>query len=255
MHRPTHPQPTKKQLEILYLLYRFRFLSTNHLQLFLNHKGKRRIQKWLKQLTINGYIHCFYDSSTVEKKATPAVYCLETKARQILKLNKDCDELQLLQIYKEKNRSERFRKHCLFLCDIYFLLYKHAQENNETFHFSTKIDLLYYEHFPRPLPDAYIAIKKNGTKRRRYFLVLIDEATPWFAINALVQKYFTYYEEGVWLTSAKKPIPSILFICWDQKSLRYLKKAINTALDGKIDPFFPIYFTTIENLVQNVFRL
>ncbi len=41
---------TKKQEEILQLLYIFRFLNSRQVQEFLGHKDHRRINSWLKDL-------------------------------------------------------------------------------------------------------------------------------------------------------------------------------------------------------------
>lgn len=253
MQKILHRLLTKKQQEILYLLYRYRFLSTRHIQKSLNHKNPTRIQTWLKQLTISGFIHCFYDQSTLLGKATPAVYCLTTKAGHILKKSNEFDERLLKELYKEKKRSERFRNHCLFLADIYFLLTDQCERANERMHFSTKVDLIEYKHFPHPLPDAYVAFMKKGKKRRRYFVDIIDPSIPWFVINARVQRYLTYYEEGTWHENAYGKEPFILFICWEQRSIRYLKKAVKKALEGTFYNDFPCFFITRETLLKHGF--
>ncbi|HWY78926.1 MAG TPA: replication-relaxation family protein [Candidatus Sulfotelmatobacter sp.] len=248
MQQQTHKPLTKKQQEILFFLYRFRFLNTHHFQIFLNHKDPRRIQKWLKELTTNGYLLCFYDSTTITGRAIPAVYGLEAPSRHVLKENPDCDPLLLREIYKEKKRTQGFREHCLFLAEVYFLFLKEAKENNETFHFSTKVDLIGYQHFPHPLPDAYLVFMKRGKKRQRYFLEIIDPQTPWFVINARVQKYMTYFEEGTWHENAALPIPSVLFVCIHPRSIRYLKKAIKVAYEESYETDIPFFMTTQDKI-------
>ncbi|SRR5258708_2311135 len=110
---------TKKQLEILLLLYRFRFLDTKNIQLLLHHKLPSRIQSWLFDLNQKDYIHQFYNKTSFVERTKPAIYCLSTKAKKILKTQKECDPYLLGQIYREKNRSKEFRQHCCYIADLY----------------------------------------------------------------------------------------------------------------------------------------
>jgi hypothetical protein len=157
---------TKKQLEILLLLYQFRFLDTNTIQLLLNHKLPTRIQQWLQDLTVKGYIHQFYDRTSFAERTKPAVYCLTTKARKILKEQGECKRPVLNQIYREKNRSEEFKAHCCYVAQIYLKLraLNTGTKGQGTIDFFTKAELVGYNHFPQPFPDAYFAIKQKGKK-------------------------------------------------------------------------------------------
>ena len=60
--------PTPKQLEILLLLYRFRFLNSPQIQAILNHKYHHRIQTWLNDLLTKDYIGQLYVFKQVWKK-------------------------------------------------------------------------------------------------------------------------------------------------------------------------------------------
>ncbi len=123
MKQQSIKQPiTKKQLGILLLLYQFRFLDTHTIQLLLHHKLPTRIQSWLQDLTRKGYIHQFYDRTSFVERTKPAVYCLSTKARKILKEQKECEVYVLNQIYREKDRSEEFKNHCCYIANLYLLL-------------------------------------------------------------------------------------------------------------------------------------
>ena len=253
MQQQTKPYPSHKQQEILYYYYRFRFLHTRHIQQFLHHKNPTRIQTWLKLLKDDLYIYSFYDQTTVEGRATNAVYCLTAKANSVLKQNKECNERILARLYREKKLSKRLRNHCLFLADIYFLLTEFYKDQNIRMHFSTKVDLVVYSYFPQPLPDAYIALIQRGVKRKRYFLEIIDPQTPWFVINARVQQYLSYSEDKRWYSLTKEQQPVLLFVCWEKRSIRYLKKALKTAFDASLLIDFSCYFTTRDKLLQHGF--
>ena len=51
----TIPYITPKQQEIPKLIYKFRFLNRIQIQTLLNHKDKRRINSWLKDLSEKEY--------------------------------------------------------------------------------------------------------------------------------------------------------------------------------------------------------
>ena len=51
----TKEEVTTQQLNILILLYRFRFLNTNQIKLLTNHKEPQQIQEWLKKLRQKHY--------------------------------------------------------------------------------------------------------------------------------------------------------------------------------------------------------
>jgi hypothetical protein len=124
---------TSKQLEILILLYRFRFLDRYHIQRFLDHKQPRRTNSWLKDLTEKGLVGRIY-SRKFGENTKPSVYYLNTKARWVLKgkeeIKEEINEPLLNRIYREKHRSKRFIDHNLFLADIYFYLQTRSEENS-----------------------------------------------------------------------------------------------------------------------------
>jgi len=71
---------TKKQLEILTLLYRFRFLNRSQIQQLLNHKKISRINLWLKDLYYKKIIGRNY-SNRLGDNIKPAIYYLKTKSK------------------------------------------------------------------------------------------------------------------------------------------------------------------------------
>src|SRR6266581_7990985 len=98
------PEITQKQTYILLLLYKFRFLTTYHIQKLLNHKNPKRTQTWLKDLKDKGYIgivenpdkkHRFVENNK------PFIYHLAAKALHVLKDNEACERSILEKIYKE----------------------------------------------------------------------------------------------------------------------------------------------------------
>lgn len=72
---------TSKQIEILALLYRFRFLNRVQIQILLHHKDYRRINDWLKDLTEREYVGRVYSRKQVGINI-PAIHFRKPKARK-----------------------------------------------------------------------------------------------------------------------------------------------------------------------------
>lgn len=75
---------TKKQIEIIKLLAKYRYLNRLHIQKLLNHKQSHRVKVWLKDLSNKEYLVRFY-SNKFGENIKPAYYCLAVKSRSILK--------------------------------------------------------------------------------------------------------------------------------------------------------------------------
>lgn len=237
---------TPKQLQILLLLYRFRFLNRTQIQRLLNHKNHKRIIAWLNDLTSKNIIGRKY-SNKLKENTKPAIYYLATNSRKILLSQPDTNEKLLNRVYREKIRSVKLIEHCIFLADIYFYLTSLTQQNKNKLHFYTKTDLVSHNYLPLPLPDAYIAIKK-GKSMKRYFLDVIDVGTPRFVLRKRISQYSEYYETELWQKLTNHPFPKILLICPDQSIKEFLNRFIPKFLEEEAEDDILFYLTTKENI-------
>ncbi|MCL4387189.1 replication-relaxation family protein [Patescibacteria group bacterium] len=240
-------QITKKQKEILILLYRFRFLNTNQIQKLLNHKLPTRIQEWLKDLKDTGYINTNYKRET-SSNTRPAVYWLLPKARNILKLEEDYSLKELDKVYKEGTRKEKFISHCLLIAEIY-LFFLSKKSKNEDIQFFTKTELAEYEYFPDPLPDAYISVE---TKRKatRYLLHYFDPYTPAFVLRNRVKNYIQYAQSCKWEESTDTSFPLILFVCPDESLKKHIFHYVKAKLEKEYNSKLSLFLTT-KSAIQN----
>jgi hypothetical protein len=217
---------TKKQLEIIILLYRFRFLNRLQIQHLLNHKKPHRINSWLKKIVDKKIIKRNY-SKKLGDNIKPAIYYLATKSKNHLTDQLEEDKKLIKRIYGEKNRSQKFINHCLLSANFYLNL-KKSHLSEEIF-FYTKVDLLDYDYLPSNHPDAYIAIK-NNKKIKRYFLEIIDKDLPRFVIRNKIKQYLNYYDEQIWQENTGHPFPKILILCPNTSIKQYLHSYITKLL-------------------------
>ena len=71
-----------RQVEILILLHRFRYLSRPQIQTMLGHKTWAKVIIWLNDLTDQHYIYRYYEPKLAGK---PAIYCLDKASVRYLR--------------------------------------------------------------------------------------------------------------------------------------------------------------------------
>ena len=241
------PHTTEKQKEILFTLYKFRFLNTYHFQKLLHHKDPHRIKVWLKDLNLKGYISRNYSRKTILESTTPAIYYLAPKARQILKTNLKCDLSVLNLVYKEKKRTKRFISHCLNLANLY-LYFISQKKQNEKLQFFTKHELTKYKYFPSELPSAYIAVKTKE-KTKRYFLDVFDEYTRSPQIRYKVRMYLEYADSGEWEAKANgEKSPAILFILPNERIKKHIYFYTKAKFEKEFEEKISLFLTTKDKI-------
>ncbi len=229
------------------LLYQFRFLDTPTIQLYLKHKLPTRIQQWLKDLVDKGYIVQFYDKASFINRTKPAIYCLSSKAAKILKSQKDCEAYILSQLYREKQRSQRFQIHCCDIAKIAYSLKQYYKEQDKDVSFFSKIELTSYVDLPQPPADGYFSVTKQGTKTKYYFLELFDEKIPKRFIKSKIRRYFTCadtWDEDV----MKIAFPTLLLVTqtsYEQKKVMRCARTVLREEWGEVS----IYVTTKDTLI------
>jgi hypothetical protein len=237
---------TPKQLEILTLIYRFRFLNRHHIQTLLNHKDTKTINIWLKDLTNKNILGRIY-SSKLKENTKPAIYYLATKSRKVLLDQDNINEKILNRAYRDKNASSKLITHCLFLATFYLLLKEQTLKDKQTLHFHTKTDLVDHNYLPYNRPDAFIALETNK-QTKRYFLEIIDEGTPRFMLRKKISQYIEYFDENTWKNRTLHNSPSLLFICPNQNIKDFLNKHIAQVLEEETSDLQ--FFLSLKSDIQ-----
>lgn len=113
-HPPLQPI-TKQQRAILEHIFTYRFLTNKHLQAFLGHTHKHRIQVWLNDLIDKNYIYQIYDQKSLKATATPAIYYIAVDGVRYVRSLNHYSESELRKRYPDTTRSQSYIDHCMLI--------------------------------------------------------------------------------------------------------------------------------------------
>lgn len=245
----THKLITTKQQKILKLLYTYRFLTRPQLQSFLNHKDKRRVISWLKDLRDKEYIDWKYDNKTFNTKNQPAIYYLALKAIQYLRKLGEYPNEELRKRYKEPTRTQIFIDRCLLLADCCITL--KSKSNNELKYLCVlPVDYANPEnsyYFLDELKPHLYFKKQTGDEVTNYLLENFEITLPRYQLRKRLKDYVEYLDN--WDIN-NEPAPIALFICSTLADLIYVKRRIRLLLEDISDNNLQIRVTTIEKIKE-----
>ncbi len=247
----TLPKQTPKQQEIVKLHYRFRFLNSNQIQKFLNHKNKKTINTWLPDLVQKGYLQRIYDPYTFGKNTLPAVYYTGLNGIRWLRTQNDTDPGVLRKLYRDKNSSENFKNQCMLLADLYLTL-RGQSINGVEYGFSTQSDFAHTSspfHFLKELDPSICFMKQTKDKKIYYLLEVPEPTLPRYSLRKRLRTYVDFFFSNEWENNIKDPFPVILFICPTKSDLIYSKRYTKTLLEENQQPEdLHIRFATVEEV-------
>jgi hypothetical protein len=216
------------QLEVLELLYKFRYASSDLVAQYFGKKTGTFVYKRLKILQDQGLIGKRYDSTYRLQGKSAAYYLLPSGARKLEELKKPNRPLNIKKLYKNKGLSEQFIQHCFDILNI------RNQLNGRygvQMKFFTKMNLDHedYDYFPQPLPDAYIRLESG----EQFFLDVCHNDTPFFVHIRRIKQYINYAESGEW-DDTGTDLPTIVLACDNPTLQKRLEKNI-IKLENEID--------------------
>lgn len=231
---PTNPKYRRKlnpaQLEVLKLLYRFRFASSDVIAQYFGKSSGVFVYKRLKILQEQGYIIKRFDSS-YRIQGKPATYCLSPMGGRMLQENEPHDTtINIKGLYKNKTNSEAFVRRCIDMFTIHNQL---KASYGDALKFFTKSETSAYDYFPQPLPDAYFRLK-NPKQAEQFFISQCYRSQPFFTLAHEVKKFIEYAELGDWDETGTN-LPVMLLVCESYSLQKRLQKFIASALNSSDD--------------------
>ncbi len=204
---------TSKQLDILKVLYNFRFATAELLALNLNLKNNTLIYERLRILVNLEYIGRNYQTS-YKLQGKPAIYYLLPKSLPILKKQEGISSVVLKNINKDSKASDRFINHSIAIYITYIALRKRLKENL-WFFTSSNLKFPEYNYLPKPLPDAYLSIKfnnSNRSKRKHFFLIYCASSVPLFVHLRRLKSLIDYIDAGDWEDATNTVLSGLLVL-------------------------------------------
>jgi hypothetical protein len=245
--KPKYRRPlNNSQLNILKLLYKFRFADTELVTKYNGVSDRRIVYSRLNILFEQGYIGRHYDNTyRIDRKK--AVYFLLPKGMKVLKELPDFNAAIINSIYKDKIATEQFRARCLNLFTVCCSL---KTIYGEKIKFFTKSDLINFDYFPETLPDAYIKLElANGSTSNHFFLDYYDLARPFYIHRRKIDTYIKYDEEGDWNVT-KTELPLFLSVCENPTLLRRTAKYMAQAVDDSYYSKIKFYAADLKTAAQ-----
>lgn len=231
-----------EQLDILRLLYRFRFGSSELIAKYVGKTNVKLVQKKLKVLEDQGFVGKHYDKS-YRLQGKPAAYYLLPKGARLLKARlpeeKTITDQGIKALYRNKTASAEFIAHCHSI----FKIALHCKVlYGDKLKLFTGIQLATQAYFPAWHPDIYAALQRgtDQANNKRFFLDILDGTKPFFVSVRKVRNYLKFSEEGDW--PENRDFPTILTICDTQKNEKKLRRQIRRALEESYEE--PTFATT-----------
>ncbi len=260
------PYITTQEQKIPKLFYQFRFLNRTHVQKLFNHKDKRRINAWLKDLTLKNYIvaveNDYFENSDlgfVNKQSRPLIYHLGINGIRFLKTQDGVDKKFLHKFYRENKRSDEFIVQSLLLADIYLQLLSDTTPA-DTMTFYTKSDYSLadskYNFLKELSPNAYIARRKSKGNTKQYLLHIVPESmlrTRSYLLHKVIKGYFELYFSSEWEDQTKTAFPTLLFILPDMGALIRLQRYLQNKLNENDHPKIHFWLATRKQIMQQGF--
>lgn len=231
-------QLSDKQIRILKLVFKFRFVSIPLLAAWLA-KDKSSVYEQLVGLVEQGYLCKQYDRS-YRLQLRPASYGLAAKGVKYLRDTTSFSETALRNMYKNKTASELLVVQSL---NAFKLCLQLKQQYPDTFDIFTKSEMTHCNDFIRPLPDLYLQRKSNRSTKPNYLLETIEAGTMTWILRKRLQAHQESSEEheDTW-----GKYPTLLFICGNSSTEKRLHRLYN---NGYAD--FDIMTTTAERLASD----
>jgi hypothetical protein len=239
------PKITKKQQEILTLLYKYRFLNRIQIQAFLNHKDKKTINLWLRDLKEKQYVEWIYSTHFAEK-TKPAVYYISLNGVRWLKrqtrIDEDGDELYLYppeevrKRYREKDRSQAYIDRCLLLADccvdfivkgrsdpsLHYAISTQTEYVDEDSEFNFLVD----SDLESQLGPQLVIAKRKDKATTNFLLEAFDANLPRYRMSKRLKQYVKFLSEGDWEANRDDDdsLLIVLLVCPRLTDLIYAKR-------------------------------
>ncbi len=241
----THYKLNNKQLRVLKLTCKFRYISAPLLTECKRLKSRQSSYTMLENLYQQGYLAKIEATGNEHFENKGSRYYLTTKSIRLLR-TEGVHETILRLMYKNATLRPEAVDHYIEV------LRTHLAIRNlypDTFEMWAKTELAQFDYFIRPLPDVHLVRSRTSKTKTNQYNVEIMNDTPFFLQKKRLASYIEDYDGGDWDTVNDSPYPLVLLVCANERSEQRLRRHITKTLDDMgMDDEMCFYTTTKELL-------
>ena len=248
------------------MLYTYRYLDRVQIQQALEHKDKRRVLAWLKDLREKQYVEWIYDGADFAEKTKPAIYYLGINGVRYLRTLEYEDDTPLYPLeevrkrYKDDNRSRTFIDRSLLVasCCIALKEANKAASGKAGYAWIPEAEYIDPDHDYHFLAEHEVlrpnlCIVKRDSRAEvtaNYLLEIFEADLPRYRMRYRLKNYVTYLDDQEWEADDVQPI--ILLVCPSITELIYAKRATKKLIDDTYaeEGELRMRFTTTDILRQ-----
>ena len=242
----SHYNLNYKQLYILKLVYKFRFVTAPLLARYLGLKSRHAVYESLELLVNQDYLEKRVDTNEAFQNKG-ARYYLAPKARRLLHNEHNFNQ-QTLHIMRSNNKlTEGFLDSTI---DVLRVLIAIRESHPDTFDIFTQYELADFDYFPSPPPALYLNRFKHQEGEENEYLLEIFGDTQLFVIMKRIKIYIEHFDDGDWEQATDNEYPTVLLVCNNGRIEKRLQEAVAKELKGRgMDDEMFFYTTTIKALL------
>lgn len=250
----------EKQHEIMELVYKFRFINRKQIQKIMGYKDAKSVNVLLKELVEHRYLGRIYSNKLLEN-TKPAIYYLANEGIGWVRGNYfEWKPEKVKKFYQDKHASERFINHSINLAELYthwipfktsIQKRKENKDDADEYHFNTNTEMWYDDEIKAIKPDAHTE-KWIKDDIYTYFLELIEDYVPMYAIRYKVDQYIKFVSESdAWDPyCSSEGIVYVRLILPNQQKLRRIGKYIQRRLNESYDVEKLVFMLTTCDAVK-----
>ena len=238
-----------KQLHLLKLAYKFRYITAPLLTQYKKQKSRKSMYDTLERLVYQNYLDKKLENNqTFQNKGTR--YYLTAKGIKLLLGDSNLSKQSLHSMYKNKLASSAFIDHNIEV----FKTYLHIRDNYpDKFHIFTKSEISPFGWLPETKPDMYIRRITNNLELSDEYILDLFSDVPAFVIKKRLEAYIEHYDSGEWKdpkSSSDIKHPTILIVCPDSRIEKQIQDYANRVLDSMGIDELHIYTTSLRALLS-----
>jgi hypothetical protein len=219
-----------KQLHILKLIHKFRFMTAPLLAQYKNLKSRHSMYMTLELLTQQEYLIKRIDRD-VAFQSKGGRYYLARKSFKVLRDTQGYSKQSLHAMYK--NNLVRESSVDIYIETIRFYLALRDSYPG-TFHIFTRSELTDFSELPDPRPDLYLnSITASGDSSKEYLLYTFTD-TQFFVFKKAFDAIIEHFDSDDWKEDVEDETdyPAVLIVCADSRLEQRVQQHIAAKLDN-----------------------